>query len=259
MDWTQTYPTLTEVLTTYSLITAFVLVGITIKVSYFFSRRFTRGRFHGSAIAILIALFAAWVGGAVTGGENGIADVGMLSGMGLMGGVMLRDLAIVATAFGVRLDEFRNAGAFLVVTVFVGVGIAFVTGAMVAWGFGYTDAVSMTTIGAGTATFVVGPITGTALGASSDVITLSIAAGLVKAIVIMLATPFIARSIGLNNPRSAMIFGGLVGSTCGVAGAFAAIDPRLVPYAAMSAVLYLALSCLIGPTVFFMLVRLVVA
>lgn len=258
MDWSQAYPTLTELLTTYSLITAFALVGITIKISYFFSKRFTRGRFHGSAVAILIGLIMAWVGGVATGGDNGIADVSALSGMGLMGGVMLRDLAIVATAFGVRLDEIKKAGTSALISMAVGITIAFFTGAVVAWGFGYTDAVSMTTIGAGTATFVVGPVTGTALGASPEVITLSIAAGMIKAIVIMLGTPLLARRIGLNSPRAAMVFGSLVGSTCGVAGAYAVINPKLIPYAAMTAVFYLAIGCLVGPTLFYMLIRLVV-
>lgn len=258
MDWSQAYPTLTEVLTTYSLITAFVLVGITIKVSYFFSSRFTRGRFHGSAVAILIGLAMAWIGGVVTGGDKGIADVSLLSGMGLMGGVMLRDLAIVATAFGVRLDEIKQAGTSALLSLAIGLSIAFFTGAVVAWGFGYKDAVSITTIAAGTATFVVGPITGTALGASSDVITLSIAAGLIKAIVVMLGTPLLARRIGLNSPRAAMVFGSLVGSTCGVASAFAVINPKLIPYAAMTAVFYLAIGCLIGPTLCYMIIRLVV-
>ena len=67
-------------------------------------------------------------------------------------------------------------------------------------GFGFTDAVSIGTIGAGAATYIVGPVTGTALGADSAVIALSVAAGLVKAILVMVATPLVAKRIGLNNP-----------------------------------------------------------
>ena len=37
---------------------------------------------------------------ALAGGKKGLAELPMLSGLGLMGGAMLRDLAIVATAFG---------------------------------------------------------------------------------------------------------------------------------------------------------------
>ncbi|MES2518758.1 MAG: malonate transporter subunit MadM, partial [Bacteroidota bacterium] len=83
----------------------------------------------------------------------------------------------------------------------------------IAISLGYTDAKSITTIGAGACTFVVGPVTGAAVGASSDVIAISIATGLVKSILVTIGTPLIARSIGLNNPSTAMIYGGLMGTT----------------------------------------------
>ncbi|MDA1036021.1 MAG: malonate transporter subunit MadM, partial [Chloroflexi bacterium] len=178
-----------------------------------------------------------------------------LSGMGLMGGAMLRDFAIVATAFGVRMEEFVKGGLMGVLSLFVGVVSAFVVGGSVAFAFGYRDAVSITTIGAGTATYIVGPVTGTALGASSELIALSVAAGLVKAIVVMIATPFAARAMGLNNSRAAMIFGGLVGTNSGVMAGLAATDPKLVPYGAMTATFYTGLGCLLGPSVIFMMVR----
>jgi hypothetical protein len=44
-----------------------------------------------------------------------------------------------------------------------------VTGALIAVAFGYRDAVSVSTIGAGAATYIVGPVTGAALGAASGV------------------------------------------------------------------------------------------
>ena len=100
--------------------------------------------------------------------------------------------------------------------------VSFAIGAAVADSFGYTDPVSMTTIGGGAATYIVGPVTGAALGASSDVIAISIAAGLIKSMLVMAGTPFVAPLIGLNNPRSAMIYGGLMGTTSGVAGGLAA-------------------------------------
>jgi len=168
---------------------------------------------------------------------------------------MLRDFAIVATAFGVRFDEIRKAGTGAAVSLLVGVLLSFVVGAAVAFVFGYRDAVSMTTIGAGAATYIVGPVTGTAIGASSDVVALSIAAGLVKSMLVMTGTPFVARFIGLDNPRSAMIFGGLMGTTSGVAGGLAATDPKLVPYGAMTATFYTGLGCLLGPSVFYFTVR----
>ena len=129
---------------------------------------------------------------------------------------------------------------------------------VVAWMFGYRDAVSMTTIGGGAATYIVGPVTGDALGASSDVKALSIAVGLIKSILVMTTTPFVAKRIGLNNPRSALIFGGLMGTTSGVAGGLAATDPKLVPCGAMTATFYTGLGCLLGPSVCFFVIRAVV-
>lgn len=246
------------VLSKYSLVTAFAVVGATVWFSYVVSDRLTRGRLHGSAIAILLGLVLAWIGGHYSGGKKGIADLEMLSGVGLMGGAMLRDLSIVATAFGVRLDEFRRTGVSGIVSLLAGVFVSFVVGACVAWSFGYRDAVSMTTIGGGAATYIVGPVTGSALNASSEVMALSVAAGLVKSILVMTLTPFIAKHIGLDNPRSALIFGGLMGTTSGVAGGLAATDPKLVPYGAMTATFYTGLGCLLGPSLIFVVIRAIV-
>ena len=247
-----------SLLAKYSLVTAFAFVAFVVWVSYAISNRVTKGRMHGSAIAILIGLVLAYVGGIATGGKQGIADIEWLAGVGMMGGTMLRDLAIVATAFGVRLDEFLKTGISGVISLLAGVLVSFFVGAVVAYAFGYRDAVSMTTIGGGAATYIVGPVTGTALGASSDVIALSVAAGLVKSILVMTLTPLVAKWIGLDNPRSALIFGGLMGTTSGVAGGLAATDERLVPYGAMTATFYTGLGCLLGPSLVFIVVRAVV-
>ncbi|PWC34604.1 malonate transporter [Azospirillum sp. TSO35-2] len=246
---------LTKVLSSNGLVTAFAVVGATIWLSYWLSRRLTRGRLHGSAIAIVIGLLLAYLGGVATGGHKGLADIQLLSGIGLMGGAMLRDFAIVSTAFGVSFGEIRRAGLSGVVALFAGVLVSFVIGAAVAFAFGYSDAVSMTTIGAGAVTYIVGPVTGAALGASSDVMALSIAAGLIKSVLVMVGTPFVAKSIGLDNPRTAMVFGGLMGTTSGVAGGLAATDPKLVPYGAMTATFYTGLGCLMGPSVLFIATR----
>jgi malonate transporter MadM subunit len=237
------------------LITAFAFVGLTVWFSYFLSSKLTRGRIHGSAIAILLGLGLAYVGGVATGGTQGLADIHILAGVGLLGGAMIRDFAITATAFGVSIDEIRKAGFGAVLSLLSGVLVSFVVGAGVAYAFGYTDSVSMTTLGAGAATYIVGPVTGTALGASSEVIALSIAAGLIKSMLVMTGTPFVARFIGLNNPRSALVYGGLMGTTSGVAGGLAATDPKLVPYGAMTATFYTGLGCLLGPSVFFVAIR----
>ncbi len=242
----------------YSLVFAFALVGAITFVSYQISKRVTQGRMHGSAIAILIGLMLAYYGGVVTGGKRGLADIEWLAGIGVMGGAMLRDFAIVATAFGVRLDEFLKTGISGVVSLLAGVFVSFAIGAIVAYAFGYRDAVSMATIGGGAATYIVGPVTGTALGASSEVIALSVAAGLIKSMLVMTATPFVAKWIGLDNPRSALIFGGLMGTTSGVAGGLAATDEKLVPYGAMTATFYTGLGCLLGPSLIFIVIRAIV-
>jgi malonate transporter MadM subunit len=252
---TVTFELLRSVLVSNGLVTAFAFVGITVWLSYVISDRLTRGRVHGSAIAILIGLALAYAGGVATGGARGLADIEILAGVGLLGGAMIRDLAIIATAFGVDLSEMRKAGASAIVGLLAGVLGAFVVGASVAWLFGYTDPVSMTTIGAGAATYIVGPVTGTAIGATSDVVALSIAAGLVKSMLVMTTTPFVARYIGLDNPRSALVFGGLMGTTSGVAGGLAATDEKLVPYGAMTATFYTGIGCLLGPSIVFVTIR----
>lgn len=246
---------LSAVLAKNGLITAFVFVGFLVWVSYQISARLTRGRIHGSAIAITLGLVLAWVGGSMTGGSQGLADFSLLAGVGIMGGAMFRDFAIVATAFGADVSALKQAGFVAAISVVIGVVLSFVVGAVVAVAFGYTDPVVVTTIGAGAATYIVGPVTGTALGAGSDVIALSVAAGLTKSVLVMVGTPFMAPRIGLNSPHAALIYGGLMGTTSGVAGGLAATDPKLVPYGAMTATFYTGVGCLLAPSVLFLAVR----
>jgi len=177
-----------SVFTRNSLIVAFAVIGLTIWLSYWLADKLTAGRIHGSAIAIALGLVAAYWGGTVTGGAKGVADLSLLGGIGLMGGGMLRDFAIVSTAFGVQLSELKKAGLAGVVSIFAGVIVSFIVGAAVAVAFGYTDPIAITTIGAGAVTYIVGPVTGEAIGASGDVVTLSVAAGLVKSILVMIGT-----------------------------------------------------------------------
>ena len=178
-----------EVLARNGLVFAFLFVGGVMWLSYQLSDRLTAGRLHGSAVAIIIGLILAWIGGMMTGGSRGLADVPLFTGIGLMGGAMLRDLAIVSTAYGVDMREIRKAGAAGVSALALGIVVSFAVGAAIAAAFGYTDAVSMATIGGGAATYIVGPVTGTALGASSEVIALSVAAGLLKAVLVMIICP----------------------------------------------------------------------
>lgn len=250
--------TFTAVLDKNGLLLAFSIVGLTVWLAYWISERLTFGRIHGSAIAIAIGLAAASLGGWLTGGKNGVADLPVLAGVGLMGGTMFRDLSIVATAFGVQFHELVKSGFIGIVSLLLGLLLSFAAGGAIAVVFGYRDAPSITTIGAGAATYIVGPITGTAVHASSDVLTLSVATGLVKAILVMVLTPWLAPSIGLNNPRSAMIFGGVMGTNSGVMAGLAATNPKLVPYGAMTATFYTGMGCLLGPSVFFWIVRAIV-
>lgn len=229
------WPIIESALEHNGLITAFAAVGAIMWLSVVLSKYLTFGRVHGSAIAIVIGLVLAWVGGTLTGGQKGLADMALFSGIGLMGGAMLRDFAIVATAFEVQATEARKAGMIGAVALLLGTVLPFIVGAAVAYAFGYRDAVSMTTIGAGAVTYIVGPVTGAALGASSDVMALSIATGLIKAILVMVFTPVSARLLALDNPRSAMVFGGLAGTVSGVTAGLAATDRRLVPYGALTA------------------------
>ncbi len=249
---------LAHVFTANGLLTAFAAVGIIMWVSNMLSRHLTAGRIHGSAIAITIGLMAAFFAGIVTGGDKGVVDIPLLAGIGLLGGSMLRDFAITATAFEVDVEEARKAGVIGAVALCLGTVLPFIVGVLAAAAFGYTDPVSLTTIGAGAITYIVGPVTGAALGASSTVIALSIATGVLKAVLVMVATPMVAPLIRLNSPRSAMVFGGLMGTVSGVTGGLAATDRRLVPYGALTATFHTGLGCLTAPSVLYLIVRAVV-
>ena len=252
---TSTLDIVTSALVKNGLLTAFAVVGVTMWVSYVLSARLTRDHLQGSALAIMLGLLMAYIGGVVTGGKNGVIDFKLLSGVGLLGGAILRDFALVSTAYGATLTDMRKCGVSGIVSLLLGLVLSFVVGGAVAMAFGYTDAVSITTIGAGAVTYIVGPVTGAATGASSELIALSIAAGLVKSVMVMIGTPFFAKMVGLDNPRTAMIFGGMMGTTSGVCGGLAAVEPKLVPYGAMTSTFYTGLGCLMGPSVLFFATR----
>ena len=247
---------ITTVLVKNGLVVAFLVTGIVTYCSEYLSKVLTNKKIPGSAIAIFTGLVLAYIGGVVTGGSKGIADIKQLSGFELMGGAMFRDFAIVSTAMGASFGIIKKTGLAGIISLFVGVILTFMVGAMIAVMMGYQDAASITTIGAGACTFVVGPVTGTAVGASSEVVAISIAAGVVKSILVTIGTPFVARFIGLNNPQAAMIYGGLMGTTSGVAAGLAATDPKLVPYGAMTATFYTGLGCLLCPSILYILVKL---
>ena len=241
---------LTKVLTKNGLIFAFVLIGLTNLVAYKLAG-LTKGRIHGSAVAIFFGLVLGYIGH----GAKGIASIPMFAGIGMMGGAMFRDFAIVSTAFGADLREIKKVGAVGVLSLVFGLVTSWIAGVAIAYMFGYRSPVDLCTIGAGVATFVVGPVTGAALGASSEVIAISIAAGVVKSVLVMIMTPFVAKMIGLDNPQSAMVFGGIMGTTSGTAAGMAAVNPKLVPYCAMTATFYTGSGCLTFPSIFYLLTK----
>ncbi|HIX00266.1 MAG TPA: malonate transporter subunit MadM, partial [Candidatus Nesterenkonia stercoripullorum] len=129
---------ITDLLERNDLLVAFVVVGALMLISGYLSKTLTRGRLQGSAIAIIFGLVLAYFGGLHTGGEAGLADIAIFSGLGLMGGAMLRDFAIVATAYGVDLQEIKRSGLSGVVALLAGIFVSFIVGALVAVAFGYT-------------------------------------------------------------------------------------------------------------------------
>lgn len=245
---------MSDILIRNGFVMSFMIIGFFSYIAYGLSK-LTRGRIHGSAIAIFIGLILAYIGGSATGGHTGFASFKLMAGVGILGGSMMRDYAIISTAFGAKIDEIKKCGIIGVVSLLLGLFISFIVGVIIAYALGYSDTVSAVTIGAGTATFVVGPVTGTSLGASSDVVAISIAAGVVKSVLVMIGTPLVAKYIGLNNPQAAMVYGGLMGTTSGVAAGLAATDEKLVPYGAMTATFYTGLGCLLCPSVGYLLVK----
>lgn len=239
-----------------SLIMGFLFVGVILGISLILSKYLFKERIHASAIAVFLGLILAYAGGAATGGEHGIADIPLFSGIGIMGGSMFRDFAVVSTSFGADLREIKQCGKEGLISLFAGVVLSFVIGAIVALTYGYETAADITIIASGAVSFIVGPVTASALGIHSEVVAVSIAAGVIKSIAIMTIAPFAAKKIGVTTPKTAIIFGAMMGSTSGVSAGLAAYDEELVPYGAMMATFYLGAGCLICPTVLYGIVYL---
>lgn len=245
---------LIKLLSKHDLVMAFLVVGVVMYVSYWLSKKLTGGKIPGAAIAITAGLVLAYFGG-----KKGISDIPLFAGMAVLGGSMMRDFSIVSTAMGASISEIKKTGWIGVISLLLGISAAFFIGGMIGYVMGYHDIKSVVTIGAGACTFIVGPVTGNAIGASSDVIAISIAIGVVKSVLVTVMTPFVAKKIGLNNPQTAMIYGGLIGTTSGVAAGLAATDPRLVPYGALTATFYTGLACLLCPSVLYFILSFFIA
>lgn len=245
-----------DVITMNELIIAIVLVALIMLVTKRVSRTVGLEKIT-SALALITGLVLAYIGGRITGGDSGLADVRFFNGagIGLLGSGMLRDYTIVSTAFEARVKKLKEAGLAGILSLLIGVPFSLVIGAIIARMFGFTDPAEITTIGAGAVTFLVGPVTGSALNVSSDVIALSIATGVTKTIATIVLTPVIAPIIGLDNPKSAMIMGGIIGTTSGTVGGLASTDKELVPYGALTATFATGLGTLIAPSIGFVIIR----
>tara|TARA_B110000116_G_C16791499_1_gene564086 strand:+ start:1327 stop:2067 length:741 start_codon:yes stop_codon:yes gene_type:complete len=243
-----------KILDINGLIFAFFIVGVIMFFSNWFSKKILKNKIPGAAIAIIVGLLLAFLGE-----DKGIANLPYMGGMAVLGGSMLRDFSVVATAMGVDISKIKQAGLAGSLSLLIGVVFSFTLGVIIALLMGYSDPESITTIGAGACTYIVGPVTGTALGASSEIIALSIATGVIKVIITSIATPLVASKIGLDNPNSAMVFGGLIGTTSGVAAGLAATDEKLVPYGALTATFYTGLGCLLCPSLFYFIVKFLVS
>lgn len=62
-----------KLITKNGLVAAFIIIGITTWVAYKIGG-LTKGRIHGSAIAIFFGLILAYIGGVVGGGHKGLAS-----------------------------------------------------------------------------------------------------------------------------------------------------------------------------------------
>ncbi len=124
------------------LIVAFAFVGLVIWISNQIAHYLTRGRVAGSAFAVLGGLALAYVGGALTGKTKGLADIAQFGGLALMGGAMMRDFTIVATASEVHVDEVKKAGWLGFLALVLGTVVPFIVGVGVAYAYGHRDPVN---------------------------------------------------------------------------------------------------------------------
>jgi len=244
-----------ELVTKNGLVWSFLIVGLIYYISTYVNKYIFREKSNTFTIAMIIAMIISAIAGLYTGKSKGLADVKLFAGVGLLGGAMLRDYAIVATAYGAKIEEIKKGGLMAVISLLIGVVGSYIIGVIIAILFGITDVKDIATIGAGACTFIVGPVTGESIGASSEAIALSVAAGVVKAVLAMILIPLLGNALKINNPQSAMVLGGLIGTTSGTVAGLTALNPALVPYGAMTATFYTGLGCLLAPSVLFLITR----
>ena len=236
-----------------SLIFSLLCVGALMLTAQFLSRKVTGGRIHPSAFSIVLGLAAAYVGGLLAHGSHGLADIAAFSSIGILGGSALRDFTAVAVSYGADIKEFWKYKGEMVGALLFGVALSYFSAIAIALLMGYRDGKELTVLAAGAVTFIVGPVTASALGVTSNVVAISIAIGVIKSIAIMLLTPVAVRRLGLASPRFVMLYGGMLGSTSGVAAGLMAVDDSLVPYGTLATSFYMGVGCLLCPTILYSL------
>jgi malonate transporter MadM subunit len=87
------------------LVFAFLVVGVIMYLSFLVSEHLFRKKIPGVALAVFAGLILA-----LLGSKKGIADIPLFTGMALLGGSMLRDFSVVATAMGADLSKIKQAG-----------------------------------------------------------------------------------------------------------------------------------------------------
>ena len=239
----------------YNLIFTFFFIGFITLISQLASKYLFNNRIESSVIVLITGLVLSYLSGLYIGGTKGLADVAVLSGVSILGSGMFRDLAIVASAYGIKFEEVKKGGVIAIISMLLGIVIPFIFGVIIAVLCGYTNPVDITTVATGAVTFITVSITGPAIGATSDLIALGMAGGILKAILVLILTPYLAKYIGLNNPQSAIIYGAVMGVNSGVIPGLAATDPKLVPYGAIGATLYTSFGVFLCPSVFFLAVN----
>lgn len=241
-------------ITNDSLVVAFLFMGGLTFFSWGISSLFPKNVVHGSSVALLLALVLAYCGGLYAQGKHGLADIPLFAGISVLGGTTFRDLAIVASAYGIQFEEVRRTGLAGFIALCIGISLPFWVGCLLALAFGYTDPKDICVIASGAVTMIVAAVTGSSLGVSSEIIALGMATGVAKAMLVMISAPFVARFVHLDNPQTAIVFGGLMGVTSGVVAGLTAVDARLVPYGALGATFYTGLGCLFCPSLFYLLI-----
>ena len=174
------------------LVTAFAFVGIVIWISNQLGRHVFRGHVAGSAIAVR-SQGSPWpIGRHCQREDEGACRRRAFCRPCVHGRSDDAGFHHRRDCDEVQVGQAEKAGWLGVIALLLGTVLPFIVGVSVAYAFGYTDAVTLTTIGAGAVTYIVGPVTGAAIGASSGIIALSIATGVLKAILVMVFTPPLA-------------------------------------------------------------------